>query len=383
MATTKLTSENKKSENTNQVSGKIASPNKMDVSLDQSTPVTRRYRVGIPRGLYFYKFFPIWETILTKMNCEIVISPETNKAILERGAKFSSSELCVPMKIYFGHVLTLLEKEPNLDFLFVPRYVSLVKTHYFCPKFMSLPDAVRNTIKPKIPVLEWEINAKVKTHIESAIDLGKQLKVGQKESAEAYVMALNKFKEFKNYQHQGMLFPDIMSIMYPQYVSKNRKKMVKKDGDAEIDAQYPITLLVLGHPYNTFEGIINLNLIERLEKYHVKVVMLENMPEDVFKKMVTINDEFHNHWNMEEEMLQVARYYLIEGIDEIDGVLFLISFACGPDSLIQELIMRDFKKVKKPFLDLILDEHSGEGGMVTRVESFIDMIRRKKYFDKK
>ena len=76
--------------------------------------------------------------------------------------------------------------------------------------------------------------------------------------------------------------------------------------------------------------------------------------------------------------MQGIRYFLTEGRDEIDGVIFLISFACGPDSLISELIMRDMKVVGLPFLEIIMDEHSGEAGLLTRVESFVEMIRRKK-----
>jgi len=76
--------------------------------------------------------------------------------------------------------------------------------------------------------------------------------------------------------------------------------------------------------------------------------------------------------------MQAIRFFLTKGRDEIDGVIFLISFACGPDSLISELIMRDMKVVGLPFLEIIMDEHSGEAGLLTRVESFVEMIRRKK-----
>ena len=78
------------------------------------------------------------------------------------------------------------------------------------------------------------------------------------------------------------------------------------------------------------------------------------------------------------DLLQSIRYFLTKGRDEIDGVIFLISFACGPDSLISELIMRDMKVVGLAFLEVIMDEHSGEAGLLTRVESFVEMVRRKK-----
>ena len=35
--------------------------------------------------------------------------------------------------------------------------------------------------------------------------------------------------------------------------------------------------------------------------------------------------------------------------------------------------------MKIPFIELVLDEHHGEGGLVNRIESFVDMIRREKY----
>jgi len=40
--------------------------------------------------------------------------------------------------------------------------------------------------------------------------------------------------------------------------------------------------------------------------------------------------------------------------------------------------MRDMKVVGLPFLEITMDEHPGEAGLLTRVESFVEMVRRKK-----
>ncbi len=40
--------------------------------------------------------------------------------------------------------------------------------------------------------------------------------------------------------------------------------------------------------------------------------------------------------------------------------------------------MRDKKKVGLHFLNVIMDEHTGEVGLLTRIESFTEMIKRKK-----
>jgi len=133
--------------------------------------------------------------------------------------------------------------------------------------------------------------------------------------------------------------------------------------------------LVIAIDYNTF---INLDFQKKLQDQGVEVLTIENMPESVFRKPVIVNKRLRNYWRHEEEIMAAIRYYLTKGRGEIDGVIFLISFACGPDSLISELIMRDMKKVGLHFLNVIMDEYTGEAGLLTRIESFTEMIKRKK-----
>ncbi|KKL73122.1 hypothetical protein LCGC14_2078050, partial [marine sediment metagenome] len=123
---------------------------------------------------------------------------------------------------------------------------------------------------------------------------------------------------------------------------------------------------------------INLDFQKKLKDHGVKVFTIENLPESVFKDPVIINKRLRNYWRHEEEIMQAIRYFLTKGRKEIEGVIFLVSFACGPDSLISELIMRDMKVVGLPFLEITMDEHSADAGMLTRIEAFIEMVRRKK-----
>ena len=59
--------------------------------------------------------------------------------------------------------------------------------------------------------------------------------------------------------------------------------------------------------------------------------------------------------------------------EHIDGIVYLACFGCGPDSLIGEIIER---RMNKPFIMLTVDEHTGETGLLTRLEAFVDMIER-------
>ncbi|MFO7796844.1 MAG: acyl-CoA dehydratase activase-related protein [Promethearchaeia archaeon] len=327
----------------------------------------RKPKVGIPRALHYYRYFPFWKKLLEELGAEIVLSPPTNKKIVETGVQQGFGELCIPMKIYYGHVMHLIDNNPDLDYIFVPRYVSEVQDGFFCPKFLSLPDVVK--ILPGIPkLLNFEVNVKEFPVNMSAIDLGKQLGVARSKSLEAYKEAKHYYHEYKRFLRNGAPVIHALRLVRMDKPFKLPKK--KTEGE--------IRLLLIGHEYNLFDTYINLDFQKKLRERDVEVITKENMPESMFKVPIVVNRKLHNYWRHEEEIMQVCRYYMRKGRDEIDGIIFLISFACGPDSIISELIMRDMKVVGIPYLALIMDEHSGEAGLLTRIESFVEMIKRKK-----
>ncbi len=324
-------------------------------------------KVGIPRALHFYRYFPFWKKLLEELGAEIVLSPPTNKRIVEEGVQHGFGELCIPVKIYYGHVMKLIREHPELDYLFVPRYVSEKKESYFCPKFLSLPDVIK--ILPNVPkLLNFEVNVKEFPIATSVISLARQLGKSQARALEAYREAKAYFDEYHSFLRAGAPVLHALRLVERNLPFTLPKK--KKEHD--------IKFLLLGHAYNLFDTYINLNFQRKLRDEGADSLTIENLPESIFKVPVIVNKKLRNYWVHEEEIMQAIRYYLTKGRKEIDGVIFLISFACGPDSLISELIMRDMKVVGLPFLEIIMDEHSGEAGLLTRIQSFVEMVRRKK-----
>ncbi len=327
----------------------------------------KKIKVGIPRALHFYRYFPFWKKLLEELDVEIVLSPPTNKKIVEEGVTHGFGELCIPVKIYYGQLLKLLQDHLDLDYIFVPRYVAEVKEAYFCPKFISLPDVIK--ILPEIPkILNFEVNVKEFPIATSVIELGKELGKTQNQSLNAYREAQKYFDEYHKFLRDGAPVNHALRLVEGNRPFTLPKKKHKGD----------LKFLLLGHGYNIFDTFINLDFQKKLRDQGAEVFTIENMPESVFKKPVIVNKRFRNYWRHEEEIMQSIRYFLTKGRGEIDGVIFLISFACGPDSLISELIMRDMKVVGLPFLEITMDEHSGEAGMITRIEAFVEMARRKK-----
>ena len=291
-------------------------------------PSKTKIKVGIPRALHFYRYFPFWKKLLEELNVELIISPPTNKKIVEEGVTHGFGELCIPVKIYYGQVLKLVHEHPDLDYIFVPRYVAEVKEAYFCPKFLSLPDVIK--ILPEVPkILNFEVNVKEFPIATSAIELGKELGKTQNQALNAYRQAQNYFDEYHKFLREGAPVNHALRL-----VERNRPFTLPKKkhkGD--------LRFLLLGHSYNIFDTFINLDFQKKLRDQGVEVLTIENLPESIFKVPVIINKRLRNYWKHEEEIMQSIRYFLTKGRDEIDGVIFLVSFACGPDSLISELIM--------------------------------------------
>ena len=83
------------------------------------------------------------------------------------------------------------------------------------------------------------------------------------------------------------------------------------------------------------------------------------------------------YWANEPELTGSAAYFILN--NKVDGIIALSAFGCGPDSLMIDEINFHASQMKIPLLNLIIDEHTGEAGFVTRLEAFIDMLSRKKY----
>jgi len=340
-----------------------------------------KYKIGIPRGLFFYKYFPLWKSFLEFLGNEVVVSPSTTTKIVEEGSKAALGELCVPMKVFYGHVLALLREYPDIDYIFIPRYVSTHKERYFCPKFMVLPEQIRYAMNVKKPILVLDVDAKSMTGVEGALLMGEQLGFSREKTGQAWFFAHEKWKAAKEQAKEGDWLQQLNELDPDPKHKKNRVQIKQNTAEA-VRGKYPVNILLLGHAYNVYEVYINQELEARLKALDANVQTMERLPDTVFDRPVIVNKQYYNYWEGEEELMQTARYFLREGKDQTDGVIFLISFACGPDSMIQELVMRDMKKRRIPFLELTLDEHSGEGGLVTRIEAFVDMVRRSKYGEK-
>lgn len=61
-----------------------------------------------------------------------------------------------------------------------------------------------------------------------------------------------------------------------------------------------------------------------------------------------------------------------------DGVIQLAPFTCIPEIVAKSILPRVSKDYDIPVLSIVLDEQTGKAGLTTRVEAFVDLLRRRR-----
>lgn len=295
-----------------------------------------KIKIGIPRSLFYYYFKDIWESFFNEFNIDLIISPKTNKKIIENGIKYSTDEMCLSLKNYIGHVHYLLDK---CDYILIPRIDNYNSSNQTCTNFLAIYDIVNNIFDTKI--LNYNIN------------------INNNETEEKGLISIvNKFGYSKEYA--------LKMYKKAKIIANNKKDRLIKENISKLKSN-KTKILFLGHPYNLYDNLIGKDIINYLEKNNIGIIY-----SDLFHPEITntlskkISPGLYFKYNKEN----IGCIPEVE--DRIDGIIFISTFPCGPDSLVNELV---FRKLKKPYLNLIIDDIDGNAGMETRLESFIDIIK--------
>ncbi len=293
-------------------------------------------KVGIPRSIFYYYYGDIWKYYFDYLKIPYIVSPNTNKEIMSHGLKYSNDEMCLALKTYLGHVHYLQNK---CDYILVPRIDNYGLDNQTCTNFLSTYDIVQNTFKTK--VLNYNIDlTKNETEEKGLIKIGLALNKKKRECKKAYKYAIKKYTENKERE-----------------ITINENKL---NSDKT-------KILIVSHPYNTYDDLIGKDILKYLNKNDIEVIYSDKFDAKITNKLSKqLSEDLYFKYPKEN----IGS--LVYAKDKVDGVIFISAFPCGPDSLVNELVMR---KIKLPHINLVLDDTSSFTGTETRLESFIDMIR--------
>lgn len=322
--------------------------------------------VGIPRTLAYYSYYPLWETFFTEVGAQIVVSEPTTKDILNAGVKETVNDACVPIKLFHGHVASLREK---VDYLFIPRLVNINRLTTFCPKFLGLPDMVRSSIDGLPPIIDVRVDFRRSRYelLKICCRVGRIFTRNYWRILRAYRKATAVFRRFIRLLEQGFGPDEAIEIIHHPERIENRPPPPSAG---------QLRLVLLGYPYEIYDQYVSLDIIGKLKAMGVSVVTSDMVPPRQLlqqtKKMAKTL-----FWTYSDQILKAA-YHFFEKRG-VDGIIHVTAFGCGPDSMVGKLIEIEARGQRgMPYLSLMLDEHTAEAGLMTRLEAFVDMLRRRR-----
>lgn len=293
--------------------------------------------IGIPRALLYYYDKDLWLGFFKYLGYETIISPPSNKKILEDGVRLASDEACFSLKLYLGHILEL---EDKCDVILVPRLYCIKKSEQVCTNFNSLYDLVNNLVDVKIINYNIDLTSR-KSEVKAFLKLGKAC-------GKTY------FKSYKAYKYAR---EEKLKIRLQKEKEQKEKLRTNK-----------IKILLAGHPYNLYDDLIGKGIIKYLEDNDIELIYSDKINH---KLIDTYCEKISKdiHWTHSKEVMASIKYYQ----DKVDGIIIISSFPCGPDSLSIEMVNHKIKDI--PLISLIFEDLNSETGVITRLESFIDILK--------
>ena len=314
-------------------------------------PSGKRPVVGIPRALYTYDRFPLWNTFFRELGYDVLLSPQTNRQIGLDGEQATVSEPCFPIKAAHGHVKYLLDEKA--DYVFVPNIIDSESpfqrpASFMCPWGQTLPFVVRSSpwfapaekrfLMPTIH-FRWgpeEVKKDLLAHFREA-----GFPVDKKALGRAFD---------KGY--------DAQMAFYGKLREAGRRALDRLEETGELG------VVLVGRPYNIYDAGINLDVAKKLRDYYgVNVIPIDFFPVDE----VDISDVNDNmFWNYGRKIIAAGKIAFEKPYLHL---IYITNFKCGPDSYVKHFIG---KASGKPFLVLQFDAHSNDAGVMTRCEAYLD-----------
>ena len=310
--------------------------------------------IGIPRCLQFFEYLPLFATFFQELGYKVVLSPPTSKEIIKIGCEVVPTEPCFPIKVAFGHIKYLIDS--GIKQIFIPQISDLPPEHPLlkvgkvCPYVQSVPWIISSAFDLK------EKDIKI---INPVFHLGRPKSLVLKEVKNLAKMLGEPWDKVKKAWEKG----EEAQKEFFTWLKNRGKELLEEFKDKEI-------IVIVGRPYNAFDPGANLGIHYKIRKLGLLGLPIDMLPLEEVKELYGLENMY---WEYGQRFLLSAHY-----IREKPNLfpIYFTNFSCGPDSFIVHFFAQLLQD--KPFIEIEVDEHSAEAGVVTRLEAFVDSIKEKR-----
>ena len=310
-----------------------------------------RGKIGIPFGLNMYENLPFWFAVFTRLNFEVVLSPESSRKLYLKGQRtIPSDTVCYPAKLLHGHVIALTEAE--VDAIWYPcmsynNDEGIGDNHYNCPVVAYYPELLAANV-PELKTTRFlDPYVGLWRHKDFAKRFAKMMEedfsIPKGETKAAVKAGYEAYEAYENdVRATGM-----------EYIRQAREK------------QQPI-IVVCGRPYH-IDPEINHGINDLITSFGFTLVTEDALSylEGYAPRKVL------NQWTFQSRMYNAARYVCTQPDMQ---VVQLVSFGCGTDAITTDEMRSILEDGGKLYTQLKIDDISNLGAVKIRIRSLMAAI---------
>lgn len=338
----------------------------------------------------------VLNALFTGLGCEVKLPPSITKKTLELGVRHSPEAVCLPFKMTLGNMIEALEQ--GADTIVTCGGVGPCRLGYYA----EVQKSILQGLGYKFELLAIEPNIGDILRAVRRVSSGQSLQT----IYSAFRLAIEKMNALDDIQRNVLKLrprekiPGQSDAVWQQALSEfdaakglAAVRAVWQNAQKELDTielssgQPLLRVGIVGEIYVMLEPYVNLDLYRRLGRMGVEVHQTMQLSDYVnghlfrkseylkkFKQLAGLAEPYLGHYVGGHGLKSIA-HTVNMGTENFDGIIHVFPFSCMPEVIAINILPKVSNDVKIPVLSLAYDEQSGDAGVTTRLEAFIDLLK--------
>lgn len=343
------------------------------------------------------------KSLLSNLGHEVILPPPNSKRTLDLGVRYAPEYCCLPLKIVLGNFIEALEK--GADTIIMAGGWGPCRFGYYA----EIQRMILKSLGYKFEMISLEIPRGNLIRVLNQFNRLRNKK-SFSSSMRAFKLAWAKVIAIEELEKEALktrprenikgdtskilkkglsLIDNINSIeeieKIKQEILINYNKIIEGNENKDL-----VKIKLVGELYVALEPFVNHNIEEKLGDLGVEVergVSVQPWISSMLKFLKSSNEQ-------EDIIEKAAKPYLSQSVGGegqstighivlasekgMDGAIQVIPFTCMPEIVAETISKKVSEDLNFPVLTLIYDEQTGEEGLITRIDAFVDLLKMKK-----
>lgn len=360
----------------------------------------KKIKVAFP---HMGTIYVAWSAALRKVGIEPFIPPYTSKRTLSLGTKHSPEAICLPYKLIMGNFIEAIEGGTD--------YVAMISSPGCC-RLGEYGKCINNALEDLGYHAKY-IELTLYDGIQGLYNFLKEITgkndpvlfirammlfirkifiLDELETKLSYLRARElKFGDAEKHFLKAIKIVD--AAMNTAQINRAKKLAFEEMDKVPYDKNKEVLHVdITGEIYLVCDKFSNQDIVKELGKMGVET--RKSLTVSSFLKDAIIPKIFRKGETHLQRANRLAKPYLMRDIggdalecvsdvayaDQrgIDGIIHISPFTCMPEIMSQNIFPAMRENCDIPILPLIMDEQTGKAGYLTRLEAFVDLMRRRK-----